>query len=275
MWSRAASEGPIGLVAGYGDFPALFAQAARTVGRPVVVFGIEGITDRGIEKFSGETHYVRWGELGRLFDLIKSKSIKRIVLAGGIPKKRIYDPSMKLDDTAQDFLKKSSNKGDDHLLRSLEVLFRVKCGATVIDSRSYLKEALMPKGVLTRRRPSDKEMKDLKQGLSAARHVGRMDIGQTIVIKDGMIVAVEALEGTDQAIRRGGELAGPGSVVVKACKPNQSLRFDLPCVGADTVAAMRSVSAGVLGVESGKALILSRAEFVQAADNAGICVIGL
>ncbi len=275
MWGRSENRGPIGLIAGHGTFPALFAQAARSVKRPVILFGIEGITDKRVEEYSSEAHYVRWGELGRLFDLLCAKSIKQVVLAGGIPKKRIYDPSMKLDATAQDFLKKSSNKGDDHLLRSLELLLKVKCGVSVVDSRLYLKETLAVKGVLTRRKPTDNQMKDLKLGFQTAKHVGRMDIGQTIVVKEGVIVAVEALEGTDQAIRRGGEVAGSGVVVVKAAKPNQALRFDLPCVGLDTVTAMREVSAAVLGVEAGKTLLLAKDRFIDAADTAGICVVGL
>lgn len=275
MWRRAAAQGPIGLVAGYGSFPLLFAKAALSQKRPVIVFGIEGITDKRIEEFAAEAFYVKWGELGRLFELLRSKSIREIVLAGGIPKKRIYDPSMELDSTARDFLRRTSNKGDDHLLRSLEVLFKVKCGASVIDSRAFLKDTLAAKGVLTRRKPSEIEAKDLRLGFKTAKHVGRMDVGQTLVVKDGVIVAVEALEGTDSAIRRGAELAGSGVVVVKVSKPNQALRFDLPCVGPDTLDAMRSVSAGVLGVEAGKTILLFKEKFIDSADRAGLCVVGL
>ena len=275
MWNRGLGEGPIGLIAGQGAFPMLFAKAAQSVKRPIIVFGVEGVTDRKVEAFASESHYVGLGELGRLLDLLKTRNIKQVVLAGSVPKKRIYDPSLKLDDTASGLLKRSSNKGDDHLLRSLEVLLRVKCGARVLDSRVFLKDTLAPKGVLTRRKPTESEKKDLKLGFQTAKHVGRMDIGQTVVVKDGVVVAVEALEGTDMAIRRGGELAKNGVVVVKVSKPNQALRFDLPCVGMDTVETMHSVQGAVLGVEAGKTLILSKSKFIEAADRAHLCVIGL
>ncbi len=274
MWSRMAMEGPIGLVAGQGSFPMLFAKAALSVKKPVILFGVEGITDRRVEEFTSEAHYVGLGELGRLLDLLKGKSIKQVVLAGSLPKKRIYDSSLKLDTTASDFLRQSPNKGDDHLLRSLEVLLKLKCGVSVLDSRSFLKDTLAPKGVMTRRTLSEREKKDLKLGFQTAKHVGRMDIGQTVVVKDGVVVAVEALEGTDQTIRRAGELAGNGVVVVKVSKPNQALRFDLPCVGPDTVEALRSVSAAVLGVEAGRTILLSKDKFIEEADRAGLCVVG-
>ena len=197
------------------------------------------------------------------------------MLAGSIPKRRIYDPSLKLDTAAVDFLKQSSNKGDDHLLRSLEVLLKLKCGASVLDSRIFLKDTLAPKGVMTRRTLSESEKKDLRLGFQTAKHVGRMDIGQTVVVKDGVVVAVEALEGTDQTIRRAGELAKNGIVVVKVSKPNQALRFDLPCVGPDTIETLKSVSASVLAVEAGRTLLLSKENVIQAADRAGICIIGV
>jgi UDP-2,3-diacylglucosamine hydrolase len=144
-----------------------------------------------------------------------------------------------------------------------------------VDSRVFLKPVLAPKGVLTRRKPNEAEKKDIALGFKAAKHIGRLDAGQTIVVKDGTIVSVEALEGTDQAIRRAGALAGAGCVVVKAAKPNQSLRFDLPCVGRETLESMCAVSAGVLALEAGKTLVLSKESFLDAADKLSICVIGL
>lgn len=275
MFERGSGTGPIGLIAGQGHFPMLFAKAALSVKRPVIVFGVEGVTDKSVEEFTSEAHYVGLGELGRLLELLKLKSIKQVVLAGSVPKKRIYDPSLKLDTTASELLRGNLNKGDDHLLRSLEVLLKVKCGASVLDSRVFLKDTLAPKGVLTKIKPTESQMKDMKLGFRTAKHVGRMDIGQTIVVKDGVVVAVEALEGTDEAIRRGGELARNGIVVVKVSKPNQALRFDLPCVGPDTVETLRSVSASVLAIEAGRTILLSKEQFIESADRAGLCVVGL
>ncbi len=275
MWRRGTGTGPIGLIAGQGNFPMLFAKAALSVKRPVIVFGVEGVTDRSVEEFTSEAHYVGLGELDRLLDLLKSKNIQQVVLAGSVPKKRIYDPSLKLDSAASKFLKETSNKGDDHLLRSLEVLLKIKCGASVLDSRIFLKDTLAPKGVLTKLKPTEAQMKDMRLGFQIAKHVGRMDIGQTIVVKDGVVVAVEALEGTDEAIRRGGELARNGIVVVKVSKPNQALRFDLPCVGLDTVETLRSVAGSALAIEAGRTILISKEKFIESADRAGLCVAGL
>lgn len=275
IWGRDDSTAPIGLIAGQGGFPVLFAKAALSVKKPVIVFGIEGVTDRRVEEFSSEAHYVGLGELGRLLDLLKAKSVKQVVFAGSVPKKRMYDSSLKLDAAASDFMRAAPNKGDDHLLRSFEMLLKVKCGAKVVDSRRFLKDTLAVKGVLTRRKPTPSEERDLKLGFQAAKHIGRLDIGQTVVVKNGVIVAVEALEGTDQAIRRGGELANGGIVVVKVAKPNQALRFDLPCVGLDTVEALKAVSATALGLEAGKTLLLSKEPFLESAEAAGLSVVGL
>jgi DUF1009 family protein len=215
------------------------------------------------------------GELGRLVELLKQKKIKQVVFAGSVPKKQIYDPDFKLDTAAQDFIRVTHNKGDDHILRAFGLLLKARCGVSVIDSRSILKDSLAPRGVLTRRVPTAKEWQDLKLGFKVAKHIGRMDVGQTVVVKDGVVLAVEALEGTDQAIRRGGELGGAGVVVVKVSKPNQDLRFDLPCAGLETLETLKKVSSRVLGVETGKTVLISREKVLDAADKAEMTVVGL
>ncbi len=274
-WGRTSPTEPIGVIAGQGDFPILFAKAASSLKRSVFVFGVEGVTDKRVENFALETHYVGLGELGKLVDLLKAKKIRRVAFAGGIPKKRLYDPSLKLDISAQSFIHQTSNKGDDHILRALEMYLKLKCGACVIDSRTFLKDALAPKGLMTKRPLTDREQKDLKFGAQVARHIGKMDIGQTVVVKDGIVLAVEALEGTDQAIRRGGELGNGGVVVVKTSKPNQDLRFDLPCVGPETLQSLKAASARVFGVEAGKTIMISKEKLIEAANGAHISLVGI
>ncbi len=243
--------------------------------RKVITIAVEGYTDQKIREFSAETHFIELGSLGRLAGLLKQSGVKEVVLAGSIPKKRIYDPSFKLDQTARSFITGSSNKGDDHLLKAFQVFLKVKCGVSVIDSRSFLKEMLAPKGVMTRRSPTASEWADLRLGWKVAKGVGKMDIGQTVVVKDGVVLAVEALEGTDSAIRRGGELGCGGTVVVKVSKPNQSLRFDLPCVGAETLESLRSTSSRVLGVESGKTIMIFKDKLIEKADREELTLVGL
>ncbi len=266
---------PVGLIAGQGEFPLLFAKAAQAQKRPVVLFGVEGYTDKRVEGFASESHYIGLGELGRLVELLKEKKIKEVVFAGGVPKRRIYDPSLKLDITAKGLIDGTRNKGDDHLLRAFGLLLKARCGVSVMDSRSLLKDSLAPKGVLTRRKPEAGEWDDLKLGFKVAKHVGKMDIGQTVVIKDGVVLAVEALEGTDQAIRRGGELGGGGVVVVKVCKPGQDLRFDLPCVGPETLHKLEEASSRVLGVEAGKTIFIGREKVLEEADKHNLTIVGL
>ena len=276
MWNRGVSEKEsIGLLAGCGEFPLLFAQAASSAKRNIIVIGVEGQTDKKIAEFASDAHFVDLGSLGRVVQLLKQLKIKKVVLAGGIPKKQIYNPAFHLDETAKGFIQASKNRGDDHLLKALQVFLKVQCGASVIDSRVFLKDALAPKGVLTRRVPTASEWADLRLGWKIAKGIGKMDIGQTLVLKEGVVLAVEALEGTDQAIRRGGELGRGDAVVVKVSKPDQSLRFDLPCVGAETLETLKSASSRVLGIEAGKTIMLFKDKLIQKADQENMTLVGL
>ncbi len=273
--SLKSQEAPIGLIAGQGEFPLLFATAAMAVGKKVIVFGIEGQTDRRIEELNLETHYVGLGELEKLVLLLKEKKIKQVMLAGGVPKKEIYNPSFRIDATAQNLIYGTKNKGDDHLLRAFQIFLKVKCGISILDSRKFLKEAMAPKGVLTRRQPTPAEWEDLRFGWKIAKGIGRLDIGQTVVIKKGVVLAIEAIEGTDSAIGRGGLLANGGAVVVKVCKPTQNLRFDLPCVGRATLESLSSASSQVLGVEAGKTIMIFKDKLIQTANEKEISIVGL
>ena len=155
MWrSRPSLSEPIGLIAGQGEFPMILAQAALSMKNPATVFGIKGITDKRIEGLAKETHYLGLGDLGRLIELLKQKKIKQIVLGGGIPKKQIYEPTLKMDMAARGFMSHTQNKGDDHILRALEAVRRVKCGVRILDSRFCLDVVLSTKGVMTRREPT-------------------------------------------------------------------------------------------------------------------------
>ncbi len=275
IWKHKESGGPLGLIAGEGEFPLLIAETAYGLGREVILFGVEGITDKRAEAFSKEAFYVGLGSLERLLSLLKEKKINEVVLAGAVPKKEIYNPDFKFDDTARNFVFKAQNKGDDHLLRAFKIFLKVKCGVSIVDSRVILKKMLAPKGVMTRRAPSGEEWKDLKFGYKIAKGIGKLDIGQTVVVKQGLVLAVEALEGTDQAIRRGGELGQKDAVVVKVAKPNQDLSMDLPCIGIETLEALKSAGSKVLGVEAGKSITLYKDKLIETADRYGMTLVGL
>ncbi len=268
-------QGPIGLIAGGGEFPLLFAKAASSLKREVIVFGIEGHTDKRVEAFVKKAHYVTLGAVGRLVELLKESKVKQVVLAGGIPKRELYNPAFQLDDEAKTLIRGTSNKGDDHLLKALELLLKIKCGVSVMDSRIFLKDAVATKGVMTRRAPTEEEWKDLRFGYPIAKGIGKLDIGQTVVVKNCVVLAVEAIEGTDRAIQRGVEFGREGTVIVKVAKPNQDLRFDLPCIGVETIETMKRTASKVLGVEAEKTIMLFRDKVIEAADAAGITLVGL
>jgi DUF1009 family protein len=163
---------------------------------------------------------------------------------------------------------------DDDILRALAAELE-KDGITICESTFGLKGILVEEGTLTSRQPTKKEWVDIRYGWDVAKETGRLDIGQCVVIKDRVVVAVEAVEGTDEAIKRGGELAKDGAVVVKRSKPQQDLRFDLPAVGPKTIEVMCSVKASVLAVEAGRSVMLDRELLISKAEHAGIAVVGL
>lgn len=274
MFGASGDGGRIGLLAGEGELPVIFLEAALSAGRKVVSVGVEGLVDPRVRERSEAFHTIGLGEAGRLAGILRAEKLRKVVLAGGIPKVRLYDPKLTMDEDARSIVLPRKNKGDDHLLRAFEWYLRVRCGVRIVDARTLLKDALAPRGVLTRRAPTPEESSDLKFGARIARGIGRMDIGQTVVVNKGVVLAVEAVEGTDAAIRRGGQL-GNGGAVVKTSKPTQSLRFDLPCAGVRTIASMKESGCTALGVEAGKTLLIGRDELIRRADEADITIVGI
>ena len=274
-WDHPTLNKPIGLIAGQGEFPLLFAKAASSMKKDLVLFGVEGYTDKRVESFAKEVYYFALGALESLIALLKKAKVKQVVLAGHIPKKEIYNPLFHVDQTTRNFIDITANKGDDHILRAFQIFLKARCGISVLDSRIFLKSIMASKGLMTQRPLTSDEEKDLRFGWGVAKGIGKMDIGQAVVVKNGVVLAVEALEGTDQAIKRGGQLGGGEVVVVKAAKPNQDLRFDLPCVGLETLESLKSVSSNVLGVEAGKTILLFKEDLIRKADEYGMSLVGL
>ncbi len=267
-------NGTLGILAGSGDLPLLLAQSARAQGTEVVVIGIDGHTDRRIEAHASRTHYIPLGKIAEIPKKLVEWRVKRVAMAGSVPKREIYNPALGADSDLREVIEQKGNRGDDHLLRAFEIYLRVRCGVSVVDARHYLKDALAVRGPMTRRVPDASEKRDVAFGRRVAAAVGRLDIGQTVVVKQGIVLSVEALEGTDAAIRRGGELGREGAVVVKTAKPNQDLRFDLPCVGPSTIESMRAARCRTLALEAGKTLVLSKSDVIRAADAADIAIAG-
>lgn len=264
---------PIGLIAGGGQFPLLFAEAARARGRRVVAVAHVNETLPELEQQADVTCWVKLGQLGRIIKYFRQEGVGETVFAGTITKTRIFHDVLP-DFKGLTLWNKIDIRLDDAILRAVAQTLEEE-GIRVIASTCYLDHLFFPQGLLSRKKPSTAQMEDIRFGWSIARAVGRLDIGQCVVVRDRSVLAVEAIEGTDAAIRRGGELAGSGAVVVKLKKPDQDFRFDLPATGEKTIATLAAVKGAVLAVEAGQSLLFDRTAMVRAADRAGIVVIGL
>ena len=263
----------IGLIAGKGQFPLLFAEAAKGLGLEVVAVAHQGETDPALESLAHECFWISVGQLGKLIRAFKAAGVTRVVMAGGLSRGRLFRefwPDLK----ALNLIRRAGAGHDDRLLRGLAAELE-KEGITVVSPLLYLEEMLAQPGRLSRRQPTSQELQDIDYGFTIAKAVGRLDLGQCVVVRRRVVTALEAIEGTDDTIRRGGRLAGPGAVVVKVLKPGQDLRFDLPAVGKGTIEVMGEVEARVLAVEAGKTLMFDREEMLALADRAGIAVWGV
>ena len=263
----------IGLIAGKGQFPLLFARAARQQGAAVIAVAHRGETDPVLASLVAELHWIYVGQLGKIIRIFKAAGVRQAVMAGGISRGRLFR-ELRPDWRALNVIRRAGAGRDDRLLRAVADEM-AREGITIAPSTLFMDDLLAAPGQLSRRPPSPGELEDINLGTQAAKELGRLDIGQCAVVRRQVVVALETIEGTDETIRRGAALAGPGVVVVKVSKPHQDLRFDVPAVGLDTIATMREVKAAVLAIEAGKTLIFDRPEMLKAADQAGITVWGL
>ena len=268
-----ASTETIGLIAGGGQFPLLVAEAARKSGFSVLAVAHLGETDPSLSEKVDEVIWIRLGQLGRLIKALKKKKVKKSLMAGTITKRRMFE-DIRPDLKGLAIISKVALFHDDGILRAVaDELARE--GIEIVSSTQYLPELVAPQGCLTKRKPNKSEKEDIDFGFQVAKELGRLDIGQCVVVRKKTILAVEAIEGTDAAIRRGGDLAREGAVVVKVSKPHQDLRFDVPAVGLGTVKAMAEVKAAALAVESGKTLLFDKDEMITYADELRIAIVSV
>jgi UDP-2,3-diacylglucosamine hydrolase len=251
----------------------LLAESARRAGHRVVATGFVNQTAPELAASVDALTWVKLGEFGKVAAALRQGGADRCVMLGGVAKARFFRDAW-VDAAGLKILAQVAVRSDDSLLRAIARWLEEQ-GLPVVDPTPFLADRLAPEGVLGRHAPSEEEWADARYGLELARGVGRLDLGQTVVVRDRVGVAVEALEGTDACIRRGGELAREGAVVVKAVKPQQDRRFDLPAVGPDTIDVMREARARVLAVEAGATLVMDLEELVRRADKARIAVVGL
>jgi DUF1009 family protein len=264
---------PLGLIAGNGRFPFLAAAGARSAGRRVIALAIREETEPALEAAVDELHWVGLGQLGHAIDILRRAGVREALMAGQVKHRQIFSdivPDLKLVGV----LARLAFQNTDSLIGGVaDALSRE--GITLLPSVAFLADQLAEVGTMTRRKPSRAERADIEYGETLARTLAGMDLGQTVVVKNRAAVALEAMEGTDEVIRRAGRLAGPGTVVVKVSKPRQDMRFDVPVVGAGTHEAMAEAGTNVLALDAGRTLMIDKAAFLDRAEAAGVAVFGL
>ena len=263
----------LGLIAGKGELPMAVADEAKMQGYTVIAVGLEPLADKALSSHVDEIQWVNVGKFGKIIDAMKKSDIREAVMAGKVSKTLLYKSKITPDLKAVKLLLSLNDRRDDSVLLAItEELARE--GVMLLDISRFCSALLAPNGVLTKDAPSDENWKDISFGWKIAKEMGRLDIGQTVVVKNKAVMAVEAIEGTDEAIKRGGILAGKDAVVVKVSKPNQDMRFDVPTIGLDTLKAMKTVHARVLAVEANKCIVLNRDKIKNEAKTAGISIVG-
>ncbi len=268
-----SSEKRIGLIAGNGTFPILFAQEARRQGETVIAVALKEEADPNLEESVDEITWLSLGQISKTIRFFKDQNVTRAVMAGQVKHTQLFRDIVP-DLLAAKLLARVVNKKADTLLSAVTQEFAQE-GIEFLPSTTYLDHLLCPKGAITRRTPSSAEQADIEFGLPLARHIAAQDIGQTIVVKDKTVVAVEAMEGTDECIRRAGQIAGPGCVIVKVARPKQDPRFDIPVTGPRTLVSMKEAGARILALEAGKTLLLEKEHLLKVADADQLCITGV
>ena len=266
----------LGLIAGNGRFPFLVLDAARAQGHDVTVIATKEEAFKDLEDASrgagAAFHWISLGQLGTCIRLLKEAQVSKAVMAGQVKHTKIFRDIVP-DLTFMSLLSKLPFRNTDGLIGAVAAVLRDN-GIELIDSTTLLQPLLAAAGVMTERTPSDEEQKDFEFGYRMADVVAGLDIGQTIAVKHRAVVAVEAMEGTDEVIGRAGHLAGPGVRIVKVAKPNQDMRFDVPVVGLATIQAMRVAGATALSIDAGRTLMFEKDAMLAAANEAGIAIVG-
>jgi DUF1009 family protein len=263
----------IGLIAGSGRFPVLFAETARRRGVEVFAVAHSGETDPELERVVSGIRWIHAGELDAMIQALKAAGVPRAVMVGGIGKPQLFR-TFRPDARALALIARSGKLRDDLILRAVATEIESE-GIAVVESTMYLQDIVPGAGVLGARAPTAAEWSDIRFGFRAAKVIGQFDIGQSVVVRTGGIIAVEGIEGTDATIRRAGQLGNGDIVLVKVCKPTQDTRFDLPAVGPGTIAALAQVQGRALAVEAGRTITIDRVEMVALADAAGIAVVAV
>jgi DUF1009 family protein len=258
------------LIAGRADYPLLLARAARAGGvRRIFAAAFKGETRREIAQVADETIWLHVGSLGALLDALKNSGATHAVMAGQINPKNLF--CVRMDRALLDLLKSLPVKNAHTIFGGLTAEIE-KTGIKMLPASSFMQDYMPAAGLLTARAPDARELNDIQIGRRVIKETGHLDIGQTVVVKEGMILAVEAFEGTDRTIRRGGKLGGRGAVVVKVPKAGHDMRFDIPVIGSRTLQSLKKAKASCLAIEADGAILLHKEELIARADAMDLTV---
>lgn len=262
----------IGLLAGVGRLPVEFARAARGMGFTVIAVGVVPGTDTELNQVADRTYHISVGQLQEIINTLKNEGVTEVTMLGKVTKELMFTGAVGLDSRIQKLLVSLTDNSDDTIMLAFVRELAAE-GLGVLDQTALLR-ALMPgPGVLTNRKPTEEEQADLEFGFAMAKEIGRLDIGQTVVVKNCAVMAVEAIEGTDVCIRRGGELGRGGVRVAKVSKPKQDMRFDVPAVGPATIESMHTAGATALVMEAHKTLLVDRETVLKMANDHSITIL--
>jgi DUF1009 family protein len=263
----------IGLIAGNGKLPILLAKSIRAAGHRVVAIGHLGETQKGLKNHVDALHWVPIGALGKIIELLLQEGVKIAIIAGQIAKTHFFSRAQP-DVRAIQVLSRLPDKKDDAILRAIAREIESE-GIRVESPITFLQESMAPKGCWTERKPTEREERDIEFGWRIAKEVGNLDFGQCIVVKNQMVLAVEAMEGTDKTIRRGAKLGRGDVLVIKVVKPKQDLRLDLPVIGLATIRTLKEAGASALAVEAQKTIVIDIERVIGEANKNQFCLMGI
>lgn len=263
----------IGIIAGNGEFPILFTKRATSLGHDVYAVCHENETSKDIEQYCKSFTWIKVGELGRILDFFKTSGVTYLVMAGGISRVKHFG-DIKLDVKGTMLIMRLRSTKDDVIMRGIASEVE-ELGIKVIPCTSLFEDLITEEGNLTGESLSKEEQDDVDVGVRAIKAMSAEDIGQVVVVKEGLIVAVEAVEGTNETIKRGGQLGKKDVVVVKCAKPTQDMRFDVPTAGLETIRACKESGVSVLALEAGRSIIIDKENFIKQARTKGLKVVGI
>ena len=259
------------LVAGDGSLPVQMAKAAHDNGFEIIAISLSSDNYKDLQKYCSKVYSFSPGQVNSIKKVLVDEGIKQLTFLGKVSKTTLLKRP-KLEPRAIELLKEMSKLNDDAImLKIIEEMESI--GITILDQTIFIKSLMVQKGIMTKTKPTDAQLADIEYGYKTAKQMGELDIGQSVVMKDRMILAVEAIEGTDRCIKRGGKLARKkGAVVVKVAKPKQDKRFDIPAVGLRTLKTMRKYGANVLALESGETIMVEASKMIDYANKHDIII---